>query len=67
LLGFSYAVPTEDVAREYEFMVLWHQHGGSGLSMTRDDYLGLDVAHRDWLVERINAERKAEAKAINGK
>lgn len=48
-------------------MVLWHQHGGSGLSMTRDDYLGLDVAHRDWLVERINAERKAEAKAINGK
>lgn len=47
-----------------EFATLWHQHGGSGLSMTRTEYLDLDVDYRDRLLERIGDQREAEAKQI---
>ena len=47
-----------------EFATLWHQHGGSGLNITRAEYLGLEVDYRNRLLERIADRREAEAKAI---
>ena len=46
------------------FNVLWHCHGGSGLSMTKGEYLALDLDERDWLTERIDNQREDEAAAI---
>lgn len=47
-----------------EFAALWIQHGGSGLNITRTEYLDLDVPHRNRLLERIAEQREAEAQAI---
>lgn len=47
-----------------EFAALWIQHGGSGLNITRTEYLDLDVDYRNRLLERIGDQREAEAKAI---
>ena len=50
-----------------EFSCLWTTLDGNGLSMTRADYLELEVDHRDWLLERIGQQRKAEAAAARSK
>ena len=36
----------------------------SGVGLTRADYLGLDIAHRDWIIEKLRSLRDAEAKAM---
>ena len=57
-------IPTPDECWEAEFQVLWHVHGGSGINMTRDEYLELTIAQRDWLLERIAKQREDEANEI---
>jgi hypothetical protein len=46
------------------FQLSWHQHGGSGLAISFGDALDLSVRDRDWLNERIGAEREREAHAL---
>jgi hypothetical protein len=46
------------------FQLAWHQHGGSGLSISMGDALDLAVADRNWLNERIGVEREREARAL---
>lgn len=47
-----------------EFAALWIQHGGSGLNLTRTEYLDLDVDYRNRLLDRVADQREAEAEAI---
>ncbi len=42
----------------------WHQHGGSGLDVTLSEALELPTSDRDWLLERIEAQRSREAREI---
>ena len=42
----------------------WHQHGGSGLAMSLEQALAMDVADRDWFLERIGTQREREAHEI---
>ena len=51
--------------REGVFQLCWHQHGGSGLGATLDEALNLDVADRDWLLERIGDQRTREARELD--
>lgn len=46
------------------FQLCWHQHGGSGLALSFADALDLVVQDRDWLLERIGAQRSKEADAL---
>ena len=51
-----------------EDALLWHTHGGEVYTMTRSDYLDLDVDQRDWLLERAREHREktsAEFKAAS--
>lgn len=57
-------MPAEEDCEEMEFATLWIQHGGSGLNITRTEYLDLDVPHRNRLLDRIGEQREAEAKEI---
>ena len=46
------------------FRLCWHEHGGSGLALPWSDALELDLGDRNWLYERINRQRKDEARAL---
>lgn len=46
------------------FTLCWTQHGGSGLGCSLTEALALDVAERDWLLERIEQQRQREAAAL---
>jgi hypothetical protein len=46
------------------FLLTWRQHGGSGLGITWGDALELELAERDWLVERMQKQRRREAQEI---
>jgi hypothetical protein len=46
------------------FQLCWHQHGGSGLSLTLSDALDLAVQDRNWLIERIGSQRSREANEL---
>jgi hypothetical protein len=46
------------------FVLTWRQHGGSGLGLAWGDALGLELADRDWLIERIHKQRRREAQEI---
>jgi hypothetical protein len=53
-----------DSWREALFQLCWHQHGGSGLSLTLGDALELPISDRDWLLERIGEQRSREAREL---
>lgn len=55
---------SSDDLREAIFQLCWTQHGGSGLGWTRTEARELDAAELSWWLERIGAEREAEARAI---
>lgn len=57
-------IPDEEDAAEMEFLLMWRTHGGSGLGLTREEYLNLDVDRRNWYLERVEKQREDEAKAI---
>lgn len=42
----------------------WRQHGGSGLSVGVEQVLAMNIADRDWFLERIGQQRSREAKEI---
>ncbi len=44
--------------------VLWHDHGGSGLSLTLADVMDLPFDRLAWFTEWVNDRRAAEAAAI---
>ena len=44
--------------------MLWQQYGGQGLNITRDEYLQLEIDHRDWWLDRCDEQRDAETRAI---
>jgi hypothetical protein len=46
------------------FLLTWRQHGGSVLAVSWGDALGLELADRDWLIERIQKQRRREAQEI---
>lgn len=50
--------------REATFQLAWHQHGGSGLAVTRAEVLEMTPAERNWNLRRVAEERAREAKAI---
>ena len=50
--------------REGVFQLCWRQHGGSGLGITVGEALDLPVGDRDWLLERIGAQRSREAREL---
>lgn len=56
-----------DTWRENLFQLTWQQHGGSGLNASVADVLGMYVADRDWLLERIEERRSEEAEALRKK
>ena len=47
--------------REALFQLCWTQHGGSGLHCSITEALDLDISERDWMLERIEEQRKKEA------
>lgn len=50
--------------REGLFQLCWRQHGGSGLGVTVGEALELLVEDREWLLERIGAQREREAREL---
>lgn len=47
------------------FQLCWHQHGGSGLTITFADAMDLTLTERDWFLERIGQQRTREANEIS--
>jgi hypothetical protein len=46
------------------FQLLYHQHGGSGLSLTLEDVMELDLDRIRWLLERLGEQREREAREL---
>jgi len=47
------------------FFILYHQHGGSGLSgISYDNVMKMDINEIQWWGKRLNREREKEAKAL---
>jgi hypothetical protein len=46
------------------FQLLYTQHGGSGLNLTLDDVMDLELDRIFWLVERLGDQRRKEAREI---
>ncbi len=44
--------------------LLWHQHGGSGYTLTRADLLDMDVDELLWFSARCGEHRRQEAEAL---
>lgn len=63
---FPYIWPyiTTEQVREAMFTLNYHQHEGSGLTWTREDFLNADIGEIIWFVERLQDQREAEVKAI---
>lgn len=53
-----------DDLRESIFRLLYHPHGGSGLSATPEWVMGLEVADLKWYSERLDEARSREAEAL---
>jgi hypothetical protein len=49
---------------EIEAGLLWHQHGGSGFSLTRADIGEMLWPELLWWAEKANANRSKEAAAL---
>lgn len=64
--GGHHIFPRVDVEgwRESLFQLVWHQHGGSGVSIAWADALEMAAGDRDWLLERMSEQREREAKQI---
>lgn len=45
-------------------MLTYTQHGGSGYGYSLTDVLELEIRRLNWLAERLEETRQAEAKAI---
>ena len=46
------------------FQLLYHQHGGSGLSLTLAEVMDLDLERMRWLLERLGEQRQKEAREL---
>jgi hypothetical protein len=46
------------------FELLYHPHGGSGLSLSREDVLDLELGERDFFLEHLADRREQEARAL---
>ena len=46
------------------FQLIYHQHGGSGLSLTLPDVMDLDLDRMRWLLERLGEQRQKEAREL---
>jgi hypothetical protein len=46
------------------FQLLYHQHGGSGLTLTLDDVMDLDLDRIRWLLQRLGEQREKEAREL---
>jgi hypothetical protein len=46
---------------EMMFLLLYNQHGGSGLPITMADLMDMDIAEIFWFLERLNKMREHEA------
>jgi len=44
--------------------LLYHQHGGSGLSLSLEDVMELDLDRIRWLLERLGEQRHREAREL---
>ena len=44
--------------------MLYVQHGGSGLSLSMNDILEMDLGELSWWAERLDTQRTREADAI---
>ncbi len=47
-----------------EFACCWRMTYGSGYSISRRDYLDLECDHRNWLIDRIEEQRREEGRSI---
>jgi hypothetical protein len=46
------------------FQLLYHQHGGSGLSLSLTEAMDLDLERMRWLLERLGEQRQKEAREL---
>jgi hypothetical protein len=46
------------------FQLLYRQHGGSGLSLSLEDVMELDLDRIRWLLERLGEQRDREAREL---
>jgi len=46
------------------FQLLYHQHGGSGLSLSLTEVMELDLDRIRWLLERLGDQRQREAREL---
>ena len=53
-----------DQVLEAEHALLWTQHGGSGYSYTRADFLDMTIRQIEDRIDRARQARKAEHKAL---
>jgi hypothetical protein len=56
---------TEKYFRHISFVIGWQQHGGSGLTFSREDMLNMTLPELDFYAKKALKQRKLEAKAIN--
>jgi len=54
----------QDELWEGIFQLLYHQHGGSGLSLSLEDVMELDLDRIRWLLERLGEQRDKEAREL---
>lgn len=49
---------------ELAFLLMYRQHGGSGLGMSYSDVLNLGYTDAVWFGEKLNDTREREARAL---
>ncbi len=54
----------EDWLDTASFVLLYHQHGGSGLALSIRDIEDMEINRIRWWVDRLEVQREAEAEAI---
>ncbi|TMQ13299.1 MAG: hypothetical protein E6J91_18755 [Deltaproteobacteria bacterium] len=54
----------QDELWEGFFQLLYRQHGGSGLSLSLEDVMDLDLDRIRWLLERLGEQRDKEAREL---
>ena len=46
------------------FQLLYTQHGGSGLGLSLDEVMELEIERMRWLLERLGDQRRREAREL---
>ena len=50
--------------RDMLFLLMWQQHGGSGLAVGYSDAMDMRYDDAVWFAEKINSQREREARAV---